>query len=479
MSITGAMNAAISGLRAAARGSELVSNNISNALTPSYGRRELELSSLSIGAGGVRISAVNRHMNEGLLADLRLADAGQQQAQGTVDFLRQIEDIVGLAGDANGLSGRLAAFESGLVNAASRPDATERLEAAVGDARRLADGLNKASDAVQDARTAADRQIGVDIEILNRSLQQVHDLNVQITAGLARNGGAAALIDERQAVIDRISGIVPIRVLSRDNGSVALYSEGGAILIDPTPAKIGFEASNLVTPFQTIDNGTLSGITINDQPLRISGLAGGRLSAQFAIRDKLGVEAQTQIDALARDLIERFQTPAVDATRGAGDAGLFTDAGGAFDTVDEVGISGRISINAFLDRTQGGEAWRLRDGLGATGPGPVGDATLINTLKDALNNMRTPASGDFRAGPQSAADLMSNYSGALAARRDGAEQDLSFAAARLNEITQLQAADGVDTDQELQNLLVLEKAYAANARVIQAADDMLETLMRL
>ena len=479
MSITGAMNAALSGLRAAARGSELVSNNIANALTPSYGRRELELSSLSIGSGGVRMNAINRHMDQGLLADLRFADADHRQAEASVDFLRRIEDIVGIAGDPNGLSGRLAAFESGLINASSRPDAIERLEGSVNDARRMADGLNKASEAVQSARTTADRQIATDVENLNRGLQQVQALNVQITAGQARNGSVAALVDERQAVIDRISGIVPMRVLPRDNGNVALYSAGGAILLDPSPATIGFEATNLVTPFHSVDNGTLSGLTINDQPLRVSSLGGGSLSAHFAVRDEQGVEAQTQLDALARDLVERFQDPAVDATRAPGAAGLFTDAGNAFDPADEVGLSERLVINAQVDRTQGGEAWRLRDGLGATAPGPAGDATLINSLRDALSNARTPASGAFGTGPQSATNLLSIYSGSLAAQRDGAEQDLSFAAARLTEITQLQGADGVDTDRELQNLLVLEKAYAANARVIQAADDMLEILVRL
>ena len=87
MSITGAMNAAISGLRAAARGSELVSNNISNALTPHYGLRSLELSSLNHGAsGGVRTDGITRNMNEGVVADRRLANASQQNTQTAVDF---------------------------------------------------------------------------------------------------------------------------------------------------------------------------------------------------------------------------------------------------------------------------------------------------------------------------------------------------------------------------------------------------------
>jgi flagellar hook-associated protein 1 len=44
MSITSALANAVSGLTAASRSAELVSNNVSNAMTEGYGRREIVLS---------------------------------------------------------------------------------------------------------------------------------------------------------------------------------------------------------------------------------------------------------------------------------------------------------------------------------------------------------------------------------------------------------------------------------------------------
>lgn len=480
MSITGAMNAAISGLRAAARGSEIVSNNISNALTPSYGRRGMDLSALSYGAtGGVRIDGITRHMNEGVVADRRLADAAQRNTQTAVDFFRRLEDVTGIAGSSDGISGRLAAFEESLITAASRPDAVERLATTVTDARRLVDALGRASEEVQSLRTKADGGIAQNVATLNTALEQVAQLNIQITTAQSRNGSSPALLDQRQAVLDTIGSIVPINVVPRDNGAVAIYSEGGAVLLDITAANIGFDKQNLVTEFQTLDGGTLSGLTLNGQDIRTSALGGGTLGGQFAVRDTYGVAAQTQLDALARDLVERFAAPTVDATRGLGDPGLFTDAGAAFDPLNEVGLSARLSLNAAVDPEVGGEVWRLRDGLGAVAPGAAGDASLLNDLRSTLEVTRLPVSGGFGVGARSAADLFSAFTGLLASTRSGAEQDLAFSSARLTELTQLQLSDGVDTDQELQNLLILEQAYAANARVIQAADDMLETLTRL
>ncbi|WP_254796821.1 flagellar hook-associated protein FlgK [Sulfitobacter albidus] len=473
------MSAALSGLRAAAQGSELVSNNIANALTPSYAQRSLATTTQANGLNGVRILGINRNVDAGLLADLRLAEAGQGNAQAPVDFLKKVEDLVGLAGDPDGLGGRLASFEAGLISAASRPDAVERLMGTVSDAAAVVRGITNASAAIQDARGDADRTIADQVEKLNTSLAQVQKLNGMIRGGISRDSGTAALEDQRQQVLSEISQIVPIRVMQRDFGDIAIYSEGGAVLLDITAAEIGFDRSPIVTAYQTIDTGTLSGLTLNDQPLRLSALGGGSLEAQFTVRDELGVTAQTQLDAFARDLVERFQDPGVDPTLGVGDAGLFTDSGAAFDPADEVGLATRLTLNAAVDPSQGGEVWRLRDGIGAASPGAVGDGSLLDALQTALTDPRIPASGNFGVSARGSLDLMSQFSGLLAADRASAEQTLSFASSRLSAVTEQQLAQGVDTDQELQNLLILEKAYAANARVIQAADDMLETLVRL
>lgn len=480
MSITGAMNAAISGLNATARGSEIVSNNIANALTPTYGKRSIELSALSYGtAGGVNIDGISRQMDEGVVSDRRQADAAQQNTQTVASFLLQLEDTVGLAGDENGLGGRLAALEESLITAASRPDIVERLATAVSDANRLVEGINSVATEIQEMRTNADAQIAQEVTTLNTALEQVEQLNRQIASTISRSGGSSALLDQRQAVLDTIGTIVPINVVPRDNGAVTIYTSGGAVLLDITAATIGFEKQNVVTEFQTFEAGTLSGLTLNGQELKTSALGGGSLGGHFEVRDVHGVEAQTELDAIARDLVERFSDPSIDSTRGVGDPGLFTDAGSAFDPADEVGLSRRLTLNSAVNPEDGGEVWRLRDGLGATVAGPTGDATLLNDFSAALETTRTPSSGSFGTGALIAADLISSFSGSLASTRGNAEQELTFTSARLTELTQLQLSGGVDTDQELQNLLILEQAYAANARVIQAADDMLEIITRL
>lgn len=481
MSISSALSNAMTGLRAAGRSSEVVSANIANALTPGYGVRDLSLSSSQI--GGVSIDGVVRNVDPALLSSLRLADAEFGNTTDKARFLNEFEGILGTPDEPNSLSARMAEFENSLITAASRPDAPERLQIVADSARDIATLLNDASDQVQRVRSDADRNIQIQVDRLTNALSNVKELNEQITRTLTTGGNASSLFDNRQALVDEISKIVPVRQVPRDNGEIALYSIGGAILLDGSVAEIEFSAVNQVTPFMTVGAGTLSGLTINGFDIRTDdergALRGGTLSAQFEIRDELGTKAQSQLDGYARDLIERFQDPAVDATLAAGDAGLFTDGGIFFDPVNEVGVSARLSLNAAVDDRQGGEPWRIRDGINAVAPGDVGDSRLIQSLSAALQNTRVPASGGFGASAFSAANLVATMTSQIGADRFLADQKLSFASSQFNELTQQMLDEGVDSDRELQRLLVIEQTYAANVRVIEAADEMMQTILRL
>jgi len=67
----------------------------------------------------------------------------------------------------------------------------------------------------------------------------------------------------------------------------------------------------------------------------------------------------------------------------------------------------------------------------------------------------------------------------VADQRLYAEENLSFVVARQASLKTAELANGVDSDQELQNLLRIEQAYAANARVISAVDTMLQRLLEV
>ncbi len=481
MSISAAFNSAISGLTAAGRAAEIVSENLANSRTPGYARRSLVLESNSRAGPGVRILGVQRHVDPGVVANRRGADAEHGLASTLAGFHTRFEALLGTASDPTSITNRMAEFESALIAAASRPDSSQRLDMVAIRAADLAQSISGAADGLQSMRTQADLAIGTQVDRLNQVLQSVQKLNNRITA-TGSNGGIESLLDQRQVLIDEINTIVPVNVVPRDFGQVALYTDGGAILLDGPAATLSFDVTRATVPEMNIDDDTLSGLQINGVSVRTGSLngamPGGTLAAQFQIRDELAVAAQTDLDALARDLIERFETTGLDPTTAVGDPGLFTDGGLVFDAALEVGLSNRLSLNSLVDLRQGGESWRLRAGLGAAGPGEPGEARQLQAFEQILSEARTPASGSFGTGQLTAVAIGTSLLSRAGQNRNLSDQTLSFAAASQTEMTRIELAMGVDTDAELQALMIIEQAYAANARMIEAADEMLQALLR-
>ena len=60
-----------------------------------------------------------------------------------------------------------------------------------------------------------------------------------------------------------------------------------------------------------------------------------------------------------------------------------------------------------------------------------------------------------------------------------AEAESSFATARSSALTTLELERGVDTDREMQELLLVEQAFGANARVVQTVDELIQMLLRM
>jgi flagellar hook-associated protein 1 FlgK len=101
---------------------------------------------------------------------------------------------------------------------------------------------------------------------------------------------------------------------------------------------------------------------------------------------------------------------------------------------------------------------------------------MISAMSDSRpSHASLQSSGDLSAS-ESVAHLTS-LAGGKHATAVGRASASEIMAQGLREAETLET--GVDTDRELQNLLVIEQAYAANARVLQTLDQMIQRLMEL
>lgn len=483
MSISNAMANALTGLNAVSRAADVVSSNVANAMTEGYGRREIELTSHQVGktGSGVAVVGVSRYYDPAITSERRTADGEVALEDRRANFYEAFTAAMGQPDEENSIAGRITGLETALIEAASRPDSEARLTSILDAATGLTTQINDAADNLENIRMQADMDIGQTIDFLQTSLEQVVDLNVAIQKQISRGYDANALLDQRQTLVDQISELIPVNEVQKNNGMIALYTSGGATLVDSKAATLEFTPTPTITPDMTLENGALSGLTINGLAVSTDAqkgaIAGGKLSGLFEVRDELAPTAQVQLDALARDLIERFQTVDADSTLTVGAPGLFTDAGNALDTLDEEGLSGRISVNSLVDPGEGGILWKLRDGIGAVAEGDQGDATILKSLADALQTNRVASSGSLTSTERSALGFASDVYSLGKTNQLKAESDLTFATARQETLHSIELENGVDTDYEMQKLLVIEQAYAANAKVIQTIQTLMDQLM--
>ena len=483
MTINATINAALTGLNAASRAAQVVSSNVSNAMTEGYARRELEVAGRAAGGdsagGGVELRGVRRIVDPVLLADRREAEAVRGDAQPRAQALERIEQALGVPGEPGALSTRVADLGAALISATSRPDSDLRLEKVLHSARSLGSGLSEASREVQQVRTDADQQIALKVEDLNEALARTETLNARIKRQVAGGSQPNDLLDQRQKIVDEIAALVPLREVARPDGDIALYTPGGTVLLDGRPAEIGFSASPAITPDMTVAGGALAELTVDGRAVSVTQggrMGGGELAALFAVRDDIAPRAQTGLDALARDLIARFEAADAESLAPSG-LGLLTDAGNALDPAAETGLAGRIALNPAADPAEGGALWRLRAGLGATQPGDAGETADLRKMSEHLDAARVAQSGGITSVARSFAELTSEFHSAIGTEGQSAQERESFATAQADTLRQTRLADAVDTDAELQHLLTIERSYAANAQVLRAADEMLQILL--
>lgn len=484
MSIANALNNAISGLTAVSRGSEVVSSNLANALTPGYARRELDLSPrvLAGNGGGVHVDGVSRIISSTVLADFRLSNAALGKSSVTYEFYSRIEAAIGQPQDSGSLSAMMSDVGAALISASSRPDSEVRLRAVFESAQQLAQKIGSISTAIQDSRTAADRQINRQVDALNMDLNEVARLNRQIIVEQANNRDSSSLEDARRAVVDRISSVVPVREVPRENGRIALFTQSGAVLLDgKTPTSLSFQPTGVMTPDIDQSSVQLGQISIDGVVASQSDMAlfsGGSLSELFRLRDDYAIAAQAGVDSVARELHDRFADPSIDPTIPAGASGLFVDASGPFDPANERGLSLRLRVNPTVNEEQGGQLWRIRDGINATGPGDVGDGTRLDRMSQAMTATQ-PFTSSTTNGVGTISTLASTFLSDMSSRRLSNETLRTHDVTLQNSLQDALFADGVDTDREMEMLLQLEKAYAANAKVIQVVDEMLDQILRI
>lgn len=489
MSLSRAMGTAYTGLAANSIRADLAAGNIANATTPGYVRREAVVSeNVSAGRGsGVRVAGVQRHQDIGLSNARREADSAFGRANILAQTYNQLNRDFGSPGEDFGVFNSFETFESSLRELASTPETPALQNSALAAARGLVNEFNTLAKSTNDLRQEADRNIAETVDTVNETLYKIQNLNGLIGALGQQSGEAVALEDDRQRQLDTLSELLPIKTVTNKDGSLDILTEDGVYLLAGSVKELSFDQASIIPEEARYGDGSgiLSGLFVDGQELTPGtngnfALQTGVLAGHFAVRDEVTTSFTSQLDSIAADLVSRFSDDALDPTKAAGAPGLFTDGGGPLDPTNIPGLAGRLRVNALVDPVQGGIVTRIRDGLGAATTGPTGEAGLINAFVDVLNLSNAAPTDSGLTGDFSVAELIAGVSSIVGENRIRHDAVSASTLARSNFLFEAELAEsGVDTDFEMQSLLLIEQAYSANARVIQTIDEMFESLLRI
>lgn len=480
MSLTSALSIAQSALLNTSRQTSTVSRNVADAQNPDYARRMAVLSSTGSGA---RVVEIQRATND-LLFRQNLSALASFSGQSTLfGGLQKLSLDVNGSDNANSPATALGKFQQALQLYSAAPSNQNLGVAAIDAARQVVRTLNDGSEAIQRFRTDADREIAGTVDDLNKLLADFEQANKAIIAGTRTGRDVNDSLDQRDAILKKISEIVPVSTFTRGDNDMVITTADGNTLFETVPRVVSFSPSPGYSAGMAGNKIYIDGVPV--QPGTGANTdAAGKLAGLVQLRDSVAGTMQAQLDETARGLITAFAETAPGL---ADKAGLFTWSGGPAIPPAGVlvnGLARSITLNPAVDPAVGGDPKLLRDG------GINGAAYIVNTAGNASyadlliaygDRIDQPMAFDPAAGISLNSNLSTFTTNAIGwfegMRKQASEATETKEALAVRTAEALSNETAVNVDVEMSLLLDLEHAYQASARLIKAVDDMLAALL--
>jgi len=327
MSLNAALSVASGSLQAIQTQLAVASSNVSNADVEGYSRKTVTKTSLATaGAGtGVAVTSITSSVDPWLLKSIYSATAASSASTTLSDYLQELGDSLGaLSSDSgvsgNNLSAQLTSLTSALTELASTPTNETLKSSVVSQADQLATSLRNSSAAIQRLREEADSAIDLGVETVNSDLEAILTLNQSILRATVSGGSTADLEDQRADKIADLSSQIGVTTFSKNDGTVAVYTNSGLALLDGTVETLSFASTGAVSADTTYSGGTLSGVILgaiqekDGDPVADTGtditskITGGALSSLIKLRDTTLPSLQDKLDSLALSLQSTFNT---------------------------------------------------------------------------------------------------------------------------------------------------------------------------
>ena len=462
-----AFNSAAHALSSVQQALTTVQNNIVNASTPGFATQRVNFSAsgfeLSQGlTGGLEVNmSSTRDLYLEKSVRTEMSALGSEAQKNTL--LTSLQSVFSASGDS-GIPGALATFAGSFAALSAAPNDLAARSNVIEAATQVARVFNQS--AAQIAQVAADtaQQVKSTITSINELTKHIASLNAEMQRGAQRDAGVTANLNSS---LDSLSELVDISVINNSDGSASVLLGGQSPLVLGSTAYSLFSQSTLATATAPFPGGD-AGIELLDQTgADITGQAtSGALGALIGIRNKTipyysGSQTHPgELNNLAKSFASRVNAILADAqtTAGIDPTSLFV-----YNSSDDTKAAATLAVSNI---TPAGVA-------SANALSSNGAATELASIDNASN-------------PADLIDGLSygGYYGQIAGRagRDAAEaaddlatqQDLTTQAQN-----QRAQASGVSLNDQAAQLLALQQAYQATARIISILNNISQTAVNL
>lgn len=480
----------------------ITGNNVARADEENYHKQVAITESNAIVASGngffgtgSHISQITRNYDAALEANYRRSDSRNEYSQQMADSSSQIEDLLGPEGE-NVLNDAMHRFADAVQTVATTPESTTNRNAMLGEAVNLSEQMNQQYENLRQLRDLnTDNESGQGL--LSTAVNQLNELTAQLgplndeIARLESNvfvdKKANDLRDDRNAIVNKIQKLVDVDMKELPNGRISLYI-GDRTLIDGTgyPDSVVHTISlNMPNPptEDTHQIPTLTWDQFDNEPVNMTdgyGSIPAIIKSRKYITDRMDelYQYSKSITIVVNDILQTGTYPASASAAYDlnGDPGTPLFALGK----DESGNQpphGAILTVVMTDP---------KKIAASTVKGETGNGNNMEHLWESLNNPLKDVDGDGNEEPDSVLykepllGFANVFLGKIAT-----DVSVDFSQANTAESTRdmfqnaVQEMSGVNMDEEMTEMLSIQRAYQASAKLMKTVGDMLDVALTL
>jgi flagellar hook-associated protein 1 FlgK len=449
------LNIALQSMQAEQEALATTTNNIANANTPGYTRETVsfeetppvQYGGLLLG-DGVTIGQITSQRDSLLQAGLEQQTQQQAKYNSYLGTMQQVQSLFNES-SGNGVQGSVTAFFNSLQQLSTSPSDSNLRQAVLTAAQNMAQTFNTTAGNLSQMQQSANVTVTQTVNQINSLTSQIASVNAQVTAATESGQNAGTFIDQRDQLIQQLSGLVDVSTIDTGNGGVTLTTSNGTALVAGNQSFQLTTQTSAVSGFQDVYS---QGSDIT------SSLAGGSLAGAIQARDVTIPSILSSLDALAYGI-----GSSVNSVNEAG-TDINGNAGGALFLVPASGAAGAASTIAAAITDPSKIAGSLN--------GTAGDNSNINAMlalqNQSIVNGQTPLNAYSNLVFQVGNDVST------------AQANSTASSAMVQQLqNQISSVSGVDVNQESVNLVQYERAYQAAAQVSGIIDTLTATAINL